>query len=84
MPDPVHDAPLTALGRKQSASLASQIPQLQAEVDVIISSALKRTLQTTKLGWAPAVARLGIKNVVCLPQAQGEQLLLRVARATWH
>jgi broad specificity phosphatase PhoE len=37
---------------------------------LIISSALKRTLQSTKLGWGPAVKRLGIQNVICLPQAQ--------------
>lgn len=66
----VPDAPLTPLGKKQAAALAPQIPQLQKEVDVIISSPLKRTLQTTKLGWGPAVERLGIKNVICLPQAQ--------------
>lgn len=67
----VPDAPLTALGKKQSAALAPQIPELQNSVDVIISSALKRTLQSTKLGWGPAVDRLGIGNVICLPQAQG-------------
>lgn len=61
---------MTALGKKQSAALAPQIPKLQQEVDVIISSALKRTLQSTKLGWGPAIERLGIKNVICLPQAQ--------------
>lgn len=44
---------------------------LQKEADVIISSPLKRTLQTTYLGWAPAIERLGgLKKVVCLPQAQ--------------
>ncbi|UZJ57214.1 hypothetical protein CBS101457_006534 [Exobasidium rhododendri] len=66
----IHDAPLTPLGKKQSAALAPKIPKLQQEVDLIVTSALKRTLQSTKLGWGPAVERLGIKNVVCLPQAQ--------------
>ncbi|KAI5925245.1 histidine phosphatase superfamily [Camillea tinctor] len=67
----IHDAPLTPLGIKQAASLSHQIPSLQASAEVIISSALKRTLQTTLLGWGPAVARLGgPKSVVCLPQAQ--------------
>ncbi|KAI1650584.1 phosphoglycerate mutase-like protein [Daldinia loculata] len=67
----IHDAPLTPLGKKQAASLARLIPDLQKEADVIISSPLRRTLQTTYLGWAPAVERLGgLKNVVLLPQAQ--------------
>ncbi|KAI1377578.1 phosphoglycerate mutase-like protein [Hypoxylon crocopeplum] len=67
----IPDAPLTPLGKKQAASLARLIPGLQKEADVIISSPLKRTLQTTYLGWAPAIERLGgLKNVVCLPQAQ--------------
>ncbi|KAI0596294.1 histidine phosphatase superfamily [Biscogniauxia sp. FL1348] len=67
----IPDAPLTPLGKKQAASLAHQIPQLQQEAEVIISSPLRRTLQTTYLGWGPAVARLGgPKQVVCLPQAQ--------------
>lgn len=39
-------------------------------MDLIITSALKRTLQSTKLGWGPAVQRLGLKSVICLPQAQ--------------
>ncbi|KAI2777359.1 phosphoglycerate mutase-like protein [Daldinia loculata] len=67
----IHDAPLTPLGKKQAASLARLIPDLQNEADVVISSPLRRTLQTTYLGWAPAVERLGgLKNVVLLPQAQ--------------
>ncbi|KAI1503680.1 histidine phosphatase superfamily [Biscogniauxia marginata] len=67
----IPDAPLTPLGKKQAASLARQIPQLQQEADVVISSPLQRTLQTTYLGWGPAVSRLGgLKKVVCLPQAQ--------------
>ncbi|EMC94167.1 hypothetical protein BAUCODRAFT_150372 [Baudoinia panamericana UAMH 10762] len=66
----IHDAPLTALGKKQAASLAPQVAKLQQEVELVATSPLARTLQTTKLGWAPAVERLGIQNVVCLPQAQ--------------
>ncbi|KAF2722249.1 phosphoglycerate mutase-like protein [Polychaeton citri CBS 116435] len=67
----IPDAPLTPLGKKQAASLAPQIPQLQQEADVIISSPLMRTLQTTYLGWGPAMQRLGgPKAVIALPQAQ--------------
>ncbi|KAK5111401.1 hypothetical protein LTR85_012175 [Meristemomyces frigidus] len=66
----IHDAPLTPLGKKQAASLAPKVSDLAKEVELVASSPLKRTLQTTKLGWAPAVQRLGIENVVLLPQAQ--------------
>ncbi|KAI1334020.1 phosphoglycerate mutase-like protein [Xylariaceae sp. FL0016] len=67
----IPDAPLTPLGKKQATSLSRQIPELQQEADLIVSSPLRRTLQTTYLGWAPAIERLGgLKKVVCLPQAQ--------------
>ena len=67
---PVADSPLTPLGRKQAASLAPRIPKLQQQVDLVVTSPLQRTLQTTLLGWGPAVRRLGIQDVVCLPEAQ--------------
>lgn len=66
----VLDAPLTKLGRKQAASLAPLIPHLQDKVELIITSPLKRTLQTTLLGWGPAIQRLGITNAICHPAAQ--------------
>ncbi|CAJ2514196.1 Uu.00g023150.m01.CDS01 [Anthostomella pinea] len=67
----IPDAPLTPLGKKQAASLSRQMSDLQKEADLIVSSPLRRTLQTTYMGWAPAVERLGgLKKVVCLPQAQ--------------
>ncbi|KAI1103986.1 phosphoglycerate mutase-like protein [Jackrogersella minutella] len=67
----IPDAPLTPLGKKQAAALSRLVPELQKEAEVVISSPLRRTLQTTYLGWAPAVARLGgPKSVVALPQAQ--------------
>ena len=66
----VPDALLTPLGKKQSAALAPQIHDLQKSVDLIVTSPLKRTLQSTRIGWGPAIDRLGIKNVICLPQAQ--------------
>ena len=67
---PVLDAPLTKLGRRQASALAPAIPQLHDKVDLIVTSPLKRTLQTTLLGWGPAVKRLGIENVICHPAAQ--------------
>nr|OQO28123.1 hypothetical protein B0A51_05663 [Rachicladosporium sp. CCFEE 5018] len=66
----IPDAPLTPLGKKQAAALAPKISSLQDSAHLIVTSPLKRTLQTTKLGCGPAVERLGIKNVICLPQAQ--------------
>ncbi|KAK3056636.1 hypothetical protein LTR09_002429 [Extremus antarcticus] len=67
----IPDAPLTPLGRKQASSLAHTIPShLQTRVDLLVSSPLKRTLQTTLLGWNPVVQRLGKENIICLPEAQ--------------
>lgn len=67
----VPDAPLTVLGKKQAAALAPQVRELAKDVDLVVSSPLKRTLQTTKLGWTDAIDRLGgLSKVVCLPQAQ--------------
>lgn len=71
------DAPLTQLGRQQAAKLPEFAASLQGEVDLIITSALKRTLQTTLLGWGPAMKRLGQQNVICLPQLQGEFVAIR-------
>lgn len=44
---------------------------MQSRAQVILSSALKRTLQSTKIGYAPAIERLGgLGKVVLLPQLQ--------------
>lgn len=46
-------------------------PELQAKAEIIISSGLKRTLQSTKIGYAPAIERLGgLDKVIVLPQLQ--------------
>ncbi|KAI0539514.1 histidine phosphatase superfamily [Xylaria digitata] len=67
----IPDAPLTALGKRQAAALSLRVSTLQQEADLIISSPLRRTLQTTRLGWAPAIERLGgIGKVICLPELQ--------------
>lgn len=68
----ISDAPLTALGKDQASRLPSLTQALQAEVEVVITSPLRRTLQSTKLGYGPAIERLGgLGSVVCLPQLQG-------------
>lgn len=62
---------MTPLGKQQSARLPSLTQDLQSRAQVILSSALKRTLQSTKIGYAPAVERLGgLSKVVLLPQLQ--------------
>ncbi|CDW95776.1 hypothetical protein [Sporisorium scitamineum] len=67
----IPDAPLTPLGKQQSARLPSLTQDLQSRAQVILSSALKRTLQSTKIGYAPAIERLGgLGKVVLLPQLQ--------------
>ncbi|KAI0406848.1 histidine phosphatase superfamily [Xylaria palmicola] len=67
----IHDAPLTALGKRQAAALAVHVWDLQAKADVVVSSPMKRALQTTRIGWAPAIDRLGgPERVVCLPALQ--------------
>lgn len=67
----IPDAPLTPLGKQQSGRLPSLTQELQARAQVILSSALKRTLQSTKIGYAPAIERLGgLGKVVLLPQLQ--------------
>ncbi|KAH8156247.1 hypothetical protein CIB48_g12000 [Xylaria polymorpha] len=67
----VRDAPLTDLGKGQAASLCRRLSTLQQEADLIVTSPMRRTLQTTKIGWAPAIERLGgIGNVICLPELQ--------------
>jgi len=68
----IADAPLTALGKKQATALGPQTADLQRDsVDLIVTSPLKRTLQTTYLGFGTAIERLGGRgSVICLPQAQ--------------
>ena len=51
-------------------SIAPLIPELQTQVDLIVTSPLRRALQTTLRTWGPAVERLGIEKVICLPEAQ--------------
>ncbi|KOS14976.1 hypothetical protein Malapachy_0720 [Malassezia pachydermatis] len=67
----ISDAVLTPLGHQQAARLATLTPEIQSVAEVIISSPLRRTLQTTAAGYAPAIERLGgHANIVCLPQLQ--------------
>lgn len=68
----IPDAPLTDLGKRQASRLPGLTPELQQTAQVILSSPLRRTLQTVSLGFSDAVDRLGgHAEVVCLPQLQG-------------
>ncbi|KAK9898423.1 phosphoglycerate mutase-like protein [Cystobasidium minutum MCA 4210] len=66
------DAPLTAKGREQSAQLHENTQHsLQKEVELVVSSPLRRTMQTTLIGYPHAIERLGGKSkVILLPEAQ--------------
>ncbi|KAH9891415.1 phosphoglycerate mutase-like protein [Xylariomycetidae sp. FL2044] len=68
----IPDAPLTPLGKRQAATLAHKIPSsIQSGAALLCASPLRRTLQTTLLGFGGAMARLGgPRAVVLLPQAQ--------------
>lgn len=66
------DAPLTKLGRQQARELnESTQDSLQQDVELIVSSPLRRTMSTTLDGYPKAIESLGGKGkLVLLPDAQ--------------
>ncbi|KAJ3808108.1 histidine phosphatase superfamily [Lentinula aff. lateritia] len=58
----IPDAPLTPLGRRQAEELYSQTTELQQSADLLVTSPLKRTLQTTIIGYRGLRARLESQN----------------------
>lgn len=67
----IADALLTKLGEQQAARLGQVTPELQTKVELVVSSPLRRTLQTTAAGYKDAITRLGgHAKVLCLPQLQ--------------
>ena len=65
------DTELTSRGRQQAAAIdAATQSTLQRDVDLIVTSPLRRALQTTLDGLSSAVSRLGRDAIVLLPQAQ--------------
>jgi len=66
------DANLTKLGRQQAQQLNQDtVDTVQKDVELVVSSPLRRTMQTTLDGYPEAVKRLGGKGkIVLLPQAQ--------------
>lgn len=73
------DAPLTALGKQQAAKLPEFVPaNVRDSIELVVTSPLKRTLQTTLLGWGSTLQRLGGQTkAICLPQLQGEHSCCR-------
>ncbi|KAI4197364.1 MAG: hypothetical protein LQ346_003017 [Caloplaca aetnensis] len=63
MPDP----PLTSFGEQQCRDLNARFPYHDS-VDLLVSSPLRRTIQTTLLSFTPEIAR-GVKNFA-LPEIQ--------------
>ncbi|KAB5590610.1 hypothetical protein CTheo_5953 [Ceratobasidium theobromae] len=67
----IHDAVLTPLGRQQCTDFARANTEFQDGLEVIVTSAFRRTLATTLLALPDAYARLApIGKVVLLPQLQ--------------
>jgi len=54
----IPDAPLTTLGRHQAEELYSETTDLQQSADLLVSSPLKRTLQTTVIAFRGLRSRL--------------------------
>ncbi|CAD6574539.1 MAG: hypothetical protein CYPHOPRED_005450 [Cyphobasidiales sp. Tagirdzhanova-0007] len=68
----IPDAVLTKKGRQQAKDLDRATREtVQKDVELIVSSPLRRTIQTTLDGYPHAVARLGGKSkILLLPSAQ--------------
>ncbi|GBE88271.1 phosphoglycerate mutase-like protein [Sparassis latifolia] len=69
----IPDAPLTALGRAQAASLHAYTENIiHTTAELLVTSGLRRTLSTTVIGYAALRRRLEAegKNVIVLPQLQ--------------
>lgn len=68
----IADAPLTALGRQQARDLNEATASgLQKEVQLVVTSPLRRTMATTLDGFPKAIERLGGRSkIVLLPEAQ--------------
>ncbi|KAK4702077.1 hypothetical protein P7C70_g4145, partial [Phenoliferia sp. Uapishka_3] len=65
----IRDAPLTALGRQQSAALNEDTKNtFQQTAELLVSSPLKRPMQTLLVGYPGLKARLG--KVILLPELQ--------------
>ncbi|GAA5988885.1 hypothetical protein JCM11641_002110 [Rhodosporidiobolus odoratus] len=69
----IRDAPLTKLGRQQSANLLEDTEnEFQKDAELLVTSPLKRPMQTMIIGYAPLRERLEKegKPVVVMPELQ--------------
>lgn len=69
----VRDAPLTPLGREQSAELYEVTKEtIQQSAELLVSSAMRRPMSTMVIGYKDLRARLESegKKVIILPQLQ--------------
>ncbi|KAK9896347.1 phosphoglycerate mutase-like protein [Cystobasidium minutum MCA 4210] len=67
----IADARLTPTGVEQAKELCATLPQdLLENVELVVSSPLRRALETTLLGLQPVLDRVGRRSVVILPHAQ--------------
>lgn len=63
----IPDPHLTPLGEKQAAALPTAYPKLFQNADVILTSPLKRTIQTTLIGFPRLSDDNNVKPLVILP-----------------
>ena len=67
----IRDAVLTEHGREQANLLHIKLAgNLEREVELVVTSPLRRTLQTTLGAFPDAIERLDKENVVVFPYAQ--------------
>lgn len=64
----VHDPSLTPLGREQALRLSDKFPNMD-QIDLAMSSPLRRTIQTAFLGFEPVLRKKKMK-LHLLPRAQ--------------
>lgn len=64
----IHDPDLTKRGREQCERLQQDFP-FHDQVDFIMASPIRRTIQTALIGLAPAIDKRGLK-VLLVPRAQ--------------
>jgi broad specificity phosphatase PhoE len=63
----IHDPPLTLFGEQQCHEIATTIP-LHDQIELVVTSPLRRTIRTALLGFAPEITR-GVR-VIALPLLQ--------------
>lgn len=67
----IRDPRLTNLGRQQSSEAGRKLASIQHRIQLVLTSPMARTLETSQLAFGSAIERLGKEKVICLPQFQG-------------